>query len=487
MSEEKKLSVEEQELHDYATKVFNSSVNQIEQMNQTFQKRRLYHTRDIETMLKNPYQYKKELQEVSEYLSVTEGLLKEILMYKSNPLTLDHFILPLDMTKYSSKDKLEKAELVTAKFLEKYNLKYNLAWMLHRLLILGELFVYKIQGGSGIIFQELPSRLCKIVSCKNNVFKFAINLSAINDSNRDCFPDEIQNLAKKYHNGELKNDKNLMRDGYYRLMKNAYAFALDTSGNSLPYYVSLFKDLCILQDMKEAQRLSGILDNFKILIQKIPTDDDGNLLIERETAYMFNEALKSIVPEGVGVFTSPLEVEDVSVSNTGSNRTLNYVEQVRDTLYSSAGVNDEVFNGDKSSNDAILLSAMADTMLAKKVIRMFEIWINQELLDNRQTNNWKVKILTTTEKDRETELQALTTRLTTYASKKMYLAMQGFSPLDAINVVKYENMLDIGEEMKPMLTSHTLSGDEVEEGDKGGRPSNEENPDTTKKTSDSEN
>jgi hypothetical protein len=213
MSEEKKLSVEEQELHDYATKVFNSSVNQIEQMNQTFQKRRLYHTRDIETMLKTPYQYKKELQEVSEYLSVTEGLLKEILMYKSNPLTLDHFILPLDMTKYSSKDKLEKAELVTAKFLEKYNLKYNLAWMLHRLLILGELFVYKIQGGSGIIFQELPSRLCKIVSCKNNVFKFAINLSAINDSNRDCFPDEIQNLAKKYHNGELKNDKNLMRDG----------------------------------------------------------------------------------------------------------------------------------------------------------------------------------------------------------------------------------------------------------------------------------
>lgn len=70
--------------------------------------------------------------------------------------------------------------------------------------------------------------------------------------------------------------------------------------------------------------------------------------------------------------------------------------------------------------------------------------------------------------------------LAVYGSKKKYLALQGYTPLEALNIVLNEEMLDIGSKMLPMQTSHTLSSDGV------GRPSNSDNPDSKTSTGESE-
>ena len=67
--------------------------------------------------------------------------------------------------------------------------------------------------------------------------------------------------------------------------------------------------------------------------------------------------------------------------------------------------------------------------------------------------------------------------LAVYGSKKKYLALQGYTPLEALNILLNEEMLGIEEKMLPMQTSHTLSSE-----DEKGRPSNEDNPDSSTNT-----
>ena len=51
------------------------------------------------------------------------------------------------------------------------------------------------------------------------------------------------------------------------------------------------------------------------------------------------------------------------------------------------------------------------------------------------------------------------------------LALQGYTPLDAYNILKMESIMDFDEYVTPLMNSHTMSGEEVKEnGDKGGRP-----------------
>ena len=55
------------------------------------------------------------------------------------------------------------------------------------------------------------------------------------------------------------------------------------------------------------------------------------------------------------------------------------------------------------------------------------------------------------------------------------LALQGYTPLDAYNILKMEDLMKFEDFMSPLANSHTMSGEEVKEnGDKGGRPTTQE-------------
>ena len=98
----------------------------------------------VKNLMSDPIKNASELQKVYNIIKNTSGTLKEIVLYKTNILTYDHFIVPLDMNKYNNKDKLEKAEFNAASQLEKYQLKYNLPWMVQRVVEQGVVYLYKV-------------------------------------------------------------------------------------------------------------------------------------------------------------------------------------------------------------------------------------------------------------------------------------------------------------------------------------------------------
>ncbi len=89
-------------------------------------------------------------------------------------------------------------------------------------------------------------------------------------------------------------------------------------------------------------------------------------------------------------------------------------------------------------------------LLKLKIVSMFASWINTILKNTSKTKNWKVVFCNSTE-------------------------------YNQLNILLNEEVLGIEEKMLPMQTSHTLSSE-----DEKGRPSNEDNPDSSTNTGESE-
>ena len=118
----------------------------------------------IRRAVDNPLDDLETLQQASEMLSITNGIYQQVLDYQANMLTDDYMLIPMNVGKLKSSDKVMKLLEEQANFISKYNIKYNAKWMRHKILKNGELFIYKVEGSDGNIIQELPNVFCKIVA-----------------------------------------------------------------------------------------------------------------------------------------------------------------------------------------------------------------------------------------------------------------------------------------------------------------------------------
>lgn len=421
----------------------------------------------IKKLMSDPIKNANELQKVYNIIKNTSGTLKEIILYKSNILTYDHFIVPLDMNKYNSKDALEKAEFNAVTQLEKYQLKYNLPWIVQRVIEQGVVYLYKVETPDEIYFIEIPSSMCVMTSFKDGVWRFGISVKQLTEKNIVCYPTEIQDIYLKNKSGQLKDE--LIDNKYYELSENAFAFSLERfTDKGMPYYSHLLYDLLSLDELKGVETESAKLDNYKLIHQTPLTDKDtGKMQHTNDINTMYHNALKNQVPNGVGVITSPLPISSITLGNSKENK-MNYYTKLEESIYSASGVNSELMNGSKSSNEAMALGAIIDTLLAFKVLNEVKHWLNIDLKRNSKTKNWKVVFVESTKHNRQQMINDAKSTITTWFGKRMYMALQGYTPLDSINIVKYEDMLNLNSSLKPLMTSHTASSSSP------GRPSNSE-------------
>ena len=85
--------------------------------------------------------------------------------------------------------------------------------------------------------------------------------------------------------------------------------------------------------------------------------------------------------------------------------------------------------------------------------------------------NFKIEFCDSTYYNKDSKAQNAINQATTWTSKLAMLALQGYTPLDAYNILKMEDLMKFEDFMSPLANSHTMTGEEVKEnGDKGGRP-----------------
>ena len=443
-----------------------NEVGSIDQV-KTTERRRKVETSRVQTALNDPLKNAIDLQQQSEYLRVINGTLKEIQFYKSNILTFDHFLVPVDASKYKNKNKYFKDMRKACLELEKYNLKTLCPWLIETQLRMGEIYIYKQAGTDEITFFKMPNDICKISHSKSFMNGYSIQLTGITEKTLPYFPKDIQDLYVKYRAGSLKNDENLS-NGYYRLeIENAIAFTpeiLETKG--IPYYSGLLLDLSRIKDLADMNMENAESDNFKLVHQLLPSDKDtGEITIPYETAMQYHRAMKNELPSGVGGISTPYEISSVSLGGTSTSN-YDYINTLRENLFNGSGVDSSLFNSDnKTTAQAIMYSGCIDTLLAKNLLDRIKIWLNYDFASNSALKNFRIVFCDSSVYDKDAKISAMATRLTTWASRLEYMALQGYSPLEAINILQVESQVNLDSMMKPLMTSHTASGMET-----GGRP-----------------
>ena len=212
--------------------------------------------------------------------------------------------------------------------------------------------------------------------------------------------------------------------------------------------------------MKDLKSQNAVIESIKLIHQKFPVDKDtGVSLIDFDVITQYHNATKSTLPQGTAVTTNPLDLQALYLSDSNSKISSN-VSQARDTIYDSAGVNSELFNGNKSTTEAVAMGIIADNLVAKPLNLIITNWINYKLKKKKFGGiTWAIKFLDTTEFNRDKKVGLAKDAMAFGGSRLEFLAVSGYTPLQGLSVLKLESMLDLDELMIPQASSHTQSGE----------------------------
>lgn len=414
----------------------------------------------IRRAVTNPYSNVETLQQASMLLKATNGIYKKVLNYQSTILTNDYMIYPVLVDKLKTADKMDKAYQEVALYLDKFNIKHTACWIYERLFEQGELYLYKLEDANGIVMQEIPNTLCKITSIENGVQKFGINLAKLNDKTVLAMPMEIQKLYKKYKAGSIK-EKDLIDKSFYEIKKNAVAFNLDMyATKGIPFFATAFDDLMELEDMKDLKSENAVIESIKLIHQKLPIDKDtGVVLMDFNVAKAYHNATKANLPKGTSITTNPLDLQAVTLSD-GSSKINQNVAQSLNNIYDTLGINNELFNGNKSTNEAIAVGIIADGLLSKRAQMLVQNWINYELSQYKKNGTtWKIRFVDTTHFDKTDRAKVAREDMAYGGLRTEFLATKGYTPLESRNMLKMEQLLGFDTLMIPQESAHTASGD----------------------------
>ncbi len=422
----------------------------------TAQRRRKYTRKQIRTFLQDPFKNYDKLQDVSQYLKATGGNYFRIIKYLADILTFDYFIYPNSKAKMDKKDGLLKQYTNAAQILEKMNIKYNLRWILERIIENGEIYLYEIEDSKGIVYKELPPNFCRISAIDKGVYLYEINLNKITDTILDSFPIEIQNAY---------NSRGSYEDGWYPVSDKGFAFnAIGNYAHGFPILCMMFDDVMGLEDTKDLIEGKTKLDSIKLVHQKIPLDNENEPVFDQDIARIYHNATKKGLPEGVSITTNPLEITAIPFDKA-ANREFDSIERAERNIWNSSGISDMVFNNNKASGEALKRSIIADEMLMYPFLYMFGNFINTRI----ETTKFSLSFLETSYFNRDDKLKVHKDMLAYGASRVHFLALQGYEPIQILNMIRFEQeVLDIDKYLIPKQTSHTMT-----DGEKG-RPTQED-------------
>ena len=325
----------------------------------------------------------------------------------------------------------------------------------------------------GITIQQLPSRYCKISSIEGNVFNVSFDFSYF-----DYYKDQLafypEEFRRKYE--EYKKNRALRR--YIELdCPNSFAVKCncDIPEYALPPFAGILREIFDLENYKALKMTKELIENYALLVMKLPIDDEGNYLIDYDTAKDFWLNLDSVMPEEVGSVLSPMPIDKISFdkSNTGDTDQVSNAEQ---SLFSAAGVSSQLFNNQKASANALLLSIKADQAITYNIVKSIQDVINRFIQAQSYGKYFHVEFLDVSWVNRK-EAGDSYLKACQYGIPMIsyYCASQGLgqAELDCMSYLETK-VLKLHEIFKPLQSSSTMSSSESNAAtDEGGAPEKE--------------
>lgn len=444
----------------------------VKDLNANVSGRTTTYTRDqIATYLANPSRYAKNLQGMSAYLYNFSPHYRRLVNLYARMSKLDHYVEPygVDFSK-SVNDKTFRNNYNKAlELVDLMNVKHEFGKALVSAWKLGTFYGYELYTKDSYFIMELPYDYCQISGIMDGVFTFSFDMTYF-ERNADqllLYPKEIVSMYNSYKNGSKPKWQEIdpSRSVCIKIDENTHY--------DIPPFVGIFADIFDLEDYKSIRKTSTALGNYKFIVEKIPlrenSEKNNDFLIDLNTVAMFHNKTATLLPEEIGIFSTPFEVDTIEFKKDNTERDI--VQEAQASLYDSAGSSQQLFNGSKSSQANLAKSINVDEAEVFAVLRQLERIITGKIKNNvKGTYKFRLKMLDTTIFNRKDVSDELL-KSAQYGLPVVTLlgATLGVSQSSIESMAYLENIvLGLKEKLTPLSSSHTQSGSDIT--DKGGAP-----------------
>lgn len=432
----------------------------------------LYSKDDIQTYLSNPYTYEKQLRKAVTYIYGASSHFRRLIQYFVGLSDLAYVVEPykIDPKKANTKtvnNNYRKVLNILSSMSIKTQIPKVLTVCLREDVFYGTLWV----TNDSVTIQQLPSDYCSISTIEGNVPNVTFDFSYF-DSNStllEYYPTEFQTKYRQYQANRMTRWIELDSPTSFAVKCNN-----DILDYALPPFAGLLRELYDIEDYKQLKEAKTALENYAMLAMKLPMEKDGTWGIDLGKAKEFWRNLDSVLPEEVGSILSPMEIDKISFekSNTGDTDTVSEAEQ---HMFSAAGVSSLLFNNEKASANALLLSIKADQAITYGIVKSIQDAINRFLQAQSYGKNFKVNFLDVSPYNRkevgDAFLKAASYGLPTISA---YAASQGIgqAELDSMSFLE-GSVLNLQEMFQPIQSSSQISSSDLNSTaatDEGGAP-----------------
>lgn len=450
-----------EQLFEEQVKLFKTAVNR---MNYTDKKKKSsvisYDIDTINKWLNNPVTYEAQLRTLSQYFYNVSALYKLIVRYMALMPTYSYTVIPTDMPEKVDKVKLKKQYMRVLSYIDKMNLPHEMIKALTIAFKEDTYFGYEHESKDSYFIQQLDAKFCRISSIEDGVFNFAFDFAYFDSYKEELelFPNEFK---QKYNTYKATKERWIELDPLKSVCFKVNSDFL----YSLPPFATMFQSIVDLDEYKEIKKDRAKNDNFMAFIQKIPLDeknpDINKFLIDLDLAMTFHNMASDTLPEGVGVITSPMEIEAVKTEKNKTDSDL--VSEAYREAFRDGGVSEFLFNSDKNTSVGLAKSIITDEEVVFAMLRQIERWVNRKLKNLSGVYKFKVKMLDLTVFNRE-EKQKQYLESAQYGIPVILEigATLGLTPLDFINKVTLESdILGLHDILKPLQSSFNKIEEDV--------------------------
>lgn len=421
-----------------------------------------YKTEDIHRWLQNPVQNEERLRTLSNYLYNTNALYKWVINTIALMPKYNWTLTQNSLTSKKSKSQRKNTYYEALEYVDKLNLPHELIKVFLIMLKEDWYYGYEIESDDAYFILHLDANYCKPSSRNlDGTYNYKFNFSYFNDKEEmlATYPTEFKFKYEQYKS---------TRDSWIELDANKTICLKfnDEFEYAMPYYATLFTALADLDYYQEIKKDRAALENTLLIHQYVPIDENdyNKFAIGADLIKFYHQMAEQATEDNVSVITSPMKVEAVKTER--SNSGTDYVEDALRDFYTSSGLPQHLSNSANNTAIGLDKAIVVNEQLVFRFYRQIERIVTRKLRHKFPTIKFKFKLLDTTSFNQSKVVDTLLTLAQNGGTKLDVFSASGKSPYEFFNDIEMENnVFDLVEQLKPLKTSHTQSGN-----DEGGRP-----------------
>lgn len=403
------------------------------------------------------------------------GVISRVIDYYTSHPTYNHSIYPVLGNKvYEIGQNMQQDYIDIAYELNALNIPFFAPYFFRETLIEGASFFYKIEDKTGVGYMKFPGEWCRISGLEDGVYRYRIDISKLKTEVYDALPSELQSAYDTYHGSGVSDDDAKWYDRKWYMVSDlgmAFTFdpnALFNGGTAISPFASVLADSLALEQSKENIDVKDQLDTVRIIHQKIPLDSNGIPTMPLETAKIYDEQMRSRLPEGTVPVTSPAQLTNIPLKGSGNEGVYASVNSGLEQLFYDLGTSAPLFGSNTTSSNIVKESVKKDAnWVYTHFLPLLENYYNYEISQVKTKNKirWNIKFIRESNFTLKDDIANYKDQLSYGGSRMDYLAACGFSPIEVISQLKFEQeALDIDSLMVVKPTSNTLSSKDVQSG-----------------------